>query len=819
MSTRSSTWWTPPKAPPPPPGDENGFQISARAAWWGPTISGGGAMWQYSKHPFDVTTSPELMVYLFARSQKDLSQQQIEPRGWFAIKPLPNGYPEGEMLVDIRGGPGKVRVKVSYLPQTVAGLDDRRLWRDVKLTHAKLALIEKFDTHRTYALATVQLDSANTVSDLEQASELASIRHPYVAPLKFAFATGSELSLLSPLPDGGYLLHHLQKERRFDVDIVRFYAAELILALEYLHDKHIICAVLEPAHILLDAYGHIAICDPAIYSQGLPVSGDVECTLPASLEYTAPEILAGHKATTGIDWWMLGVLLYEMLTGLPPFHHRDTEEQQHRIISQAVQLPRGLPSHASDILGALLLKDPMRRLGANGASEVKAHPFFYGLDWQRVHQRDYPTPFQHENASPVFILNSVEHDMKKYPERRLSQGEIYEYVSLEGFEFAGYPSFYWEYKGHVVTERENSDNNNAWGLTWNSSNSRLYFSNRLTGEELFVNSHSPIGHSTDQGHTATVAAPIEACGAADSLPSKEQLKNALKISLKEGHGRNVVEEIIKYGIDLNTSILHYNHVPDDTGIMFDYKEEIDVTPLEWATEHKRLDLVSLFLENGADANYTCWEAYGPALVRAVHRDARVVPLLVAKTNRIVCTRALCAAIDLQNNAIAETLLSSGVRCEFEEADLPIPRDPINRDKCDFPGPIGPVLEAHDFLAPLVRAVRLGNAGLVRLLLEHAADANIGYHCGSGHSLPLPHRRHSWKNGTVPTVVNFACGRAVQLAMELGHDEIVRLLIQSGADVRLPQPCRINQYHTCPPVARAVWLEVISRLEEFSANMK
>lgn len=162
---------------------------------------------------------------------------------------------------------------------------------------------------------------------------------------------------------------------------------------------------------------------------------------------------------------------------------------------------------------------------------------------------------------------------------------------------------------------------------------------------------------------------------------------------------------------------------------------------------------------------------------------------------------------------------SGVRCEFEEADLPTPRDPINRDKCDFPGPIGPVLEAHDFLAPLVRAVRLGDTGLVRLLLEHAADANIGYHCGSGHSLPLPHRRHSWKNGTVPTVVNFACGRAVQLAMELGHDEIVRLLIQSGADVRLPQPCRINQFHTCPPVARAVWLEVISRLEEFSANMK
>lgn len=103
-----------------------------------------------------------------------------------------------------------------------------------------------------------------------------------------------------------------------------------------------------------------------------------------------------------------------------------------------------------------------------------------------------------------------------------------------------------------------------------------------------------------------------------SLPSTEQLKSALAAALKEGYSSKVVSQVIEYGISLNMPILHYDHIPADTGITFDLKnEEIPATALEWAVEHNRPDLVTLFLENDADPNYTCHEVEGPALVRAV----------------------------------------------------------------------------------------------------------------------------------------------------------------------------------------------------------
>lgn len=164
--------------------------------------------------------------------------------------------------------------------------------------------------------------------------------------------------------------------------------------------------------------------------------------------------------------------------------------------------------------------------------------------------------------------------------------------------------------------------------------------------------------------------------------------------------------------------------------------------------------------------------------------------------------------------MVETLLASGVLCEFEDADLPPPNASINYDNALGPES-SPRLEAQDLLAPLVRAVRLGNAGLVRLLLARGADANVGYHCDSRGLLPLPRRLHGWGDQgaeAVPRKVIFSCGRVVQLAMELGHDEIVRLLMESGADACLSQPVWDVQGHTCPLVPMAAWLEVTAGLE-------
>lgn len=292
--------------------------------------------------------------------------------------------------------------------------------------------------------------------------------------------------------------------------------------------------------------------------------------------------------------------------------------------------------------------------------------------------------------------------------------------------------------------------------------------------------------------------------------------------MEEGYSSKVVSQVLEYGIGLNVPILHYDHVPADTGIAFDLRNEaILVTLLEWAVEYNRPSLVTLFLKNGADPNYTCHELEGPALVRAVQRQApELVQLCVAKTHRISCTRALCAAIDRQDMSMVKTRLASSVRCEFEEEDLPPPLlDTVNHDNEQGPGTCSRTLQAGDLIAPLVRAVRLGNASLVRLLLAHGADVNVGYHCDSDTGLlPLPTRRQCGWEDEIGTKagsrkVNFACGRVVWLAMELGHAGIVGLLIESGADVWLPQPVWAVQGHSCPLVPRAVWLDVTAGLAE------
>ncbi len=205
------------------------------------------------------------------------------------------------------------------------------------------------------------------------------------------------------------------------------------------------------------------------------------------------------------------------------------------------------------------------------------------------------------------------------------------------------------------------------------------------------------------------------------LPSKDLVKEALAGALKSGYSKNVVSQILEYRVDLNIAILDYEQIPDTETIPL-YPDTIPVTPLEWAVEHDRVDLVSLFLGMDADANFTLREVQGPSLIRAVRRrNLQLVDILVQRTGRVSSTRALGLAVDQEDTAGVDILLANGVSCDFEESDRPRPPDPVCFDLCTFGEP--PKLLAEDFTPPLVQASRLGNTGLVRLLLAHGADAD------------------------------------------------------------------------------------------------
>jgi serum/glucocorticoid-regulated kinase 2 len=226
-----------------------------------------------------------------------------------------------------------------------------------------------------------------------------------------------------------------------------------------------------------------------------------------------------------------------------------------------------------------------------------------------------------------------------------------------------------------------------------------------------------------------------------------------------------------------------------------------------------VELVELFLQHGADANFCTFPQEGPALVRAVKTGKqRLVEMLLPKSNRITATRALCHAIEQVDMVIATTLLKRGVLPNFEPSDLSPPVIPTYDGGCSFvdlPHNLGPRLEAKDFTPPLVRAVRLGNASLVRLLLAHGADPNAPYH-----ALDVPIRHKPWEE--LPPPIHFTCGRAVQLAKELGYDEVVQLLLEGGADVSLSPPVWAVPGHNCPLIPRSVYLRVTVGLEELAA---
>ncbi|KAK3365197.1 kinase-like domain-containing protein [Lasiosphaeria ovina] len=220
--------------------------------------------------------------------------------------------------------------------------------------------------------------------------------HPFITNFCASFSDHDFLYLLLDYIPGGELFTYLRKFRRFDEDMARFYAAEIVLVLEYLHEQQggIAYRDMKPENLLLDAEGHIKLVDFG-FAKRLgnnknehPVETYTLCGTP---EYLAPEVIHNKGHTTAVDWWALGILIYEFLTGYPPFWHQNPIEIYKQIVEKPVVFPHDPPisEEAKDIIRQLCTVDRSRRLGniSGGAAKVKAHPFFNGVDWDAVIQR------------------------------------------------------------------------------------------------------------------------------------------------------------------------------------------------------------------------------------------------------------------------------------------------------------------------------------------------------------------------------------------------------------------------------------------------
>jgi len=220
---------------------------------------------------------------------------------------------------------------------------------------------------------------------------LEEVRHPFIVGLQFAFQTNGKLYLIMDYLNGGELFYHLNRQHMFGEDLTRFYACEILLALEHLHALGIIYRDLKPENLCLTAEGHVVVTDfglakEAVYSEEIGAS-----SFCGTAEYMAPEILLRKGHGTAVDWWSFGVLIYEMLTGSPPFVDNNRTATYHKVLKGKLSLPAYLTADAKSLLRKLLQRKVSKRLKT--AAEVKAQPFFASVNWDDVYHKRLQSPF------------------------------------------------------------------------------------------------------------------------------------------------------------------------------------------------------------------------------------------------------------------------------------------------------------------------------------------------------------------------------------------------------------------------------------------
>lgn len=219
--------------------------------------------------------------------------------------------------------------------------------------------------------------------------------HPYLTHLHSTFQSASHLFFVMEYLNGGDLMFHIQQAGRFDVERSRFYAAEIVLGLQFLHEKTIIYRDLKLDNVLLDKDGHIKIADFGMCKENV-VGDKMASTFCGTPDYIAPEILKNLKYDCAVDWWSFGVLLYEMLIGQSPFHGDEEDELFHAICHDTPHYPKFLKADASNCISLLFDRDPISRLGmpACSAGPIRVQPFFKTINWERLEKRELEPPFK-----------------------------------------------------------------------------------------------------------------------------------------------------------------------------------------------------------------------------------------------------------------------------------------------------------------------------------------------------------------------------------------------------------------------------------------
>ncbi|XP_030058120.1 ribosomal protein S6 kinase alpha-3 isoform X3 [Microcaecilia unicolor] len=271
----------------------------------------------------------------------------------------------------------------------------------------KVFLVRKIsgsDSGQLYAMKVLKkatLKVRDRVRTKMERDILVEVNHPFIVKLHYAFQTEGKLYLILDFLRGGDLFTRLSKEVMFTEEDVKYYLAELALALDHLHSLGIIYRDLKPENILLDEQGHIKLTDFGLSKESIDHEKKAY-SFCGTVEYMAPEVVNRRGHTQSADWWSFGVLMFEMLTGTLPFQGKDRKETMTMILKAKLGMPQFLSPEAQSLLRMLFKRNPANRLGAgpDGVEEIKRHPFFSTIDWNKLYRREIQPPFKPATGRP-----------------------------------------------------------------------------------------------------------------------------------------------------------------------------------------------------------------------------------------------------------------------------------------------------------------------------------------------------------------------------------------------------------------------------------
>ncbi|CAF2423841.1 unnamed protein product [Rotaria sp. Silwood2] len=288
-------------------------------------------------------------------------------------------------------------------------------------TFGRVQLVCHRDTNTFYGLKTMSIKRIVESKQVEHVQSekniLLKIHHPFLVRLQWTAHTNSLLYLLLEYLPGGELFQMMRKHEKFNAKTAIFYASEVLLALDYLHHLDILYRDLKPENILLDSEGHIRLVDFGFAKE----TKERTFTLCGTVDYLAPEVIQNRGHHKASDWWALGILIYEMLAGYPPFYDADQFATYQKILSGKIEFPRHFDYAAKQVLRKLLNTDQSQRLGSakNGGDEIKHEQWFVSVSWTDLYNRKVEPPIKPTITSPSDTTNFdlyEEFDIKQTPQ-------------------------------------------------------------------------------------------------------------------------------------------------------------------------------------------------------------------------------------------------------------------------------------------------------------------------------------------------------------------------------------------------------------------